>query len=550
VTLVGGGMWVQRKIGELNLPQLTRPVDEVGAFKFSVRIHAAGVQNLSDPSLLKRERPRVEVVVGQTRKETELGDFRPEARGRASSSVSKKASDDSVAGAEGPACPWHFGDTLTFTATRADVLGPGVQVWLKTQQEVRLGTLLQVNMSQTCEVGMCTVDLRRRVLPACAARDSPDSTGGSNELSGSGPQTWETPVMVMPVTHVGGTGRGPSDKPFVLGESSGHVALSFSVNVDPAMLLKSADEATMPMVQRLSQPLKDWTLSTASSAASATQEWTVKAAGATAEAVKVAAIQTHNALEEPVRWVMENADIEGCTVKTRRQVEDWQIEGCTVKTQKPLYGEDPGAASAFGHPQARQHMPVRLAATDGSPLRVPRVHSVQAAPTLATQPQASSSSSGGAGFVSSVGGLVPRALERPLEEAVLPATGVGAGGGALSSRGAAGPAAPSAALPMPPGPETLAYVATPTPVAAAAAAATGSQGQVGYYVQAGRPGLPSRQSFQVHTGGHPQQVVQVIHGVPAGYAPAGLPTRQSFQVVQPQTVRQAPPQYVRPGSVA
>lgn len=47
---------------EMNLPQFSRPVDDVGAFRFSVHVHSAAVHGFSDPSLLRRERPRAEAV--------------------------------------------------------------------------------------------------------------------------------------------------------------------------------------------------------------------------------------------------------------------------------------------------------------------------------------------------------------------------------------------------------------------------------------------------------------------------------------------------------
>jgi len=330
VTMLGGGMWVQKKMGEVALPTFSRPVDEVGAFKFSVRVHSASIPGLSDSSSLKRERPRIEVVLGQARKETELGDYRPDSvRDSSASSASAPKSERGSFNADGTpslsACPWQFGDTLTFAASRGDVLGPGAQIWLRTQGEVRFGQLFQMNMSSTTDVGVCSVDLRRRVLPACLQKTTPDSTGGSE---GGGLFYWETPIMVVPLTHIGGRNQGgASERAWVLGEAAGHVALSFGVNVDPAWLLRSADEATMPLHLRAVQPLKEWSVRTADSVASAAQQITTSNVAVAAGVAGEWSVKGAYAAASGVQWIIENSDIEGCTVKTRDQAARFMDDG-------------------------------------------------------------------------------------------------------------------------------------------------------------------------------------------------------------------------------
>mmetsp|Transcript_68501 Transcript_68501/g.198720 ORF Transcript_68501/g.198720 Transcript_68501/m.198720 type:complete len:564 (-) Transcript_68501:44-1735(-) len=559
VAIVGGGMWVQRKIGELNLPQFSRPMDDVGAFRFSVHVHSASLRGVTDPSVLKRERPRVEVVVGQARKQTELGDFRAETA-RDGISSAKAADDtekrkDGEGSAEGQLYSWTFGDTLTFSATRADILGFGVQVWLRTHGEVRLGTLLQVNMSQTCEVGMCSLDLRRRILPACVPRGSPDSTGGSNELPTTAPAIWESPLMTLPVTHVGG-GRPLGDKPFVVGETPGQVTLSFSVNMDPDLLLKSAEEASMPLVQRVSQPLRDfsaktvgaasatheWARKTAGVAIPVAQEWTVKAAGVTVQAVKSA----HSAIEEPMRWVIENADLETCTTKTRdragRLMDGYDCgQGACHQDATPTPVSQQPTARAFMVPKS----PTKSQATTALGSRAPSSSSgfgsgVGAVGFAASPEQAATQ------VAPSQPAMGSRVLSGACGSAAVPAGAARASAAPPACTPAAAAGAPSEAqLPAPP-PTAAALAAQRAQAAHAAARA----GQRGYYVPAGQPGLPSRQSFQVQQALPTRQSFQVLHVTPGGYQQPGLASRQSFQVVQTPQIRQAPPQYVRPGTVS
>ncbi|CAJ1450088.1 unnamed protein product, partial [Effrenium voratum] len=65
---------VQNRLAELQLPQLSRRINEAETFKISVQVVAASILGLSDNGLLTRERPRVSAVLAGVRKETEFGD--------------------------------------------------------------------------------------------------------------------------------------------------------------------------------------------------------------------------------------------------------------------------------------------------------------------------------------------------------------------------------------------------------------------------------------------------------------------------------------------
>jgi len=139
--------------------------------------------------------------------------------------------------------PWHFGESLTFTASMADILGPGLQVWLRTESNLQLGSL-QLNLARSADsTGVASVDLFRQVLPACSQK-GPDGP----EMRGS----WETPVMTLPLTCVSLSSRPDM---CALGEAAAHVKLACSVSVDPQVLLQAADEATRPLLDRVSAPV-------------------------------------------------------------------------------------------------------------------------------------------------------------------------------------------------------------------------------------------------------------------------------------------------------
>jgi len=519
------------------------------------------------------------------RKETEMGDFRPDAVREQARGSEEQPEGGAEAPTDPSSCPWHFGDTLTFAATRADILGAGVQVWLKTQGEVRFGPLFQVNMSNIVDVGMCSVDLRRRVLPACVQRAAALDGGGSSTEThaAGGPFIWESPVMVLPLTHVG-NGKGPGDKLYVLGESAGHVALSFGVNMDPELLLKSADEATMPLVHRVAQPLKEWTVKTAGAgvnaaaewtaenapiAAAAARDWTVKAAGVTATVVQAAAVSTHQVTQESVKWVMENTDIEGCTTKTRdratRHLEDLcgqqMLQDATPVFRKP--------DSVCG-PVVRQHMsPTKMSVATTSfgqtpsPRRVPSISSGQPSFGFPGTPVSRAIAAGvneQSPHDARLGSQVQGEKEQPHLQPVM------SGSVSAPPRAAGISMVRAAQMPLPPPPPAGAVASSgraasaavppgaPKPVrpaGSASAAAPAGGAKVAHYVTQlpmAQPGLPTRQSFPAQVPGcvPSRQSFQVVQMVP--YSQQALPTRQSFQVAQAQS-QVLPAQYVRPSTV-
>ncbi|CAK0888910.1 unnamed protein product, partial [Prorocentrum cordatum] len=118
----GAGLWVAQRLGEVALPAVRVAAPEGRPFKLRVRVHSVSAAGLEEPGLLARQRPRVEVVVGGARKETELGDLQ-----RSRPPGAAAASRPAAAGGR-PAQPpaaWGFGETLTFSAGAADVLGAG-----------------------------------------------------------------------------------------------------------------------------------------------------------------------------------------------------------------------------------------------------------------------------------------------------------------------------------------------------------------------------------------------------------------------------------------
>eukprot|EP00913_Durusdinium_trenchii_P018209 g17107.t1 len=242
IAAFSGGLWVQNKLSDLQLPQLSRRINEAETFKLSVQVVAASIPGLSDSGLLTRERPRVSALLN------------------------------------------GFNETLTFAVTVADVLaGQTVQLWIHTYSDVRFGPF-QVNLTRARDVGVCSVELQKQVLPECvASEESGDSTrhqvdttprrkacerteARSPPWAGRrrirfpldlsvkrGTYSWETPVLPFPLTHVGGAG-GAGD--FVLGQAAGHLLVKFSMNADPQAMLLRRDRASRPLVERVADPFR------------------------------------------------------------------------------------------------------------------------------------------------------------------------------------------------------------------------------------------------------------------------------------------------------
>lgn len=259
VTACSGGMLLCHEINSRRLPKLSRAVDEGDTFRLCVQVLSASIPGLADPGFLTRERPRLEVVLGGVRKQTEFGDLKNAggSTARSSSSASfgrmetsfgrMEAELNGCVEGDASAFRWRFGDTITFTASLADVLGPGLQLWLRTESDIRFGPI-QVNLAQVRDIGMCNVDLRRLVLPACALRSHQDNV--ENQI----PDHWDTPMLMFSLTHVIGSGSDVQ----ALGQAAGCVALVFGIDTDPNRLLRAADEATRPLVDRVAAPLKQW----------------------------------------------------------------------------------------------------------------------------------------------------------------------------------------------------------------------------------------------------------------------------------------------------
>lgn len=235
-----GGAWLGKRCGALELPRLRRAADESAPFKLSVRVLSASVPTLAAPGLLLRQRPRVEVSLGQARKETELGEFT--SGGSAGSGGGHRhlrrveTLDAQAAAAE---CPWHFGDTLTFTAHLSDLRGAGLRVRLRCQSDVRLGPL-QLELASTHELGACSVGLRQRVLPACVLERHREAD--ARACGDGGCRVWESPVLLLPLAC--------EDGPVA------HVAVAFGVTADPDVLMGLASDAERPLVEKVAMPLR------------------------------------------------------------------------------------------------------------------------------------------------------------------------------------------------------------------------------------------------------------------------------------------------------
>lgn len=176
--------------------------------------------------------------------------------------------------------PWRFGDTLTFSASVCDLRKGGLRLRLGAASGVQLGPW-QVDMPRLQELGEAVLDVQRFVLPACAPvtpivpRSSPRSpvrwegdadagAGRTIRIEGAGhggslkvgerPPWWETPVLVVPLTMV-------SDSPHSGAELSvvARLALSFSVNMDPEVLMREADAVERPLVETIERALDRFT---------------------------------------------------------------------------------------------------------------------------------------------------------------------------------------------------------------------------------------------------------------------------------------------------
>lgn len=248
-TLAGfcGGL-VGHQCSNCELPNLRCGADETAAFRLSVRVLSASVPALAEPGLFHRQRPRAEVSLRESRKETEFAEFASgygtnrrlrvqglAACGEAAPSAATAAFD----------CPWHFGDTLVFTACLADVRGPGLRLRLRSHSDIRLGPV-QLELARIGDLGSCMVDLRRKVLPACIPERQCGGRGlgaRRGDAGGGGDyQVWESPVLVIPLVNDSGV--------------AAHVAVTFGVTSDPELLLRLASDAERPLAEKMVRPLR------------------------------------------------------------------------------------------------------------------------------------------------------------------------------------------------------------------------------------------------------------------------------------------------------
>jgi hypothetical protein len=207
-----GGYAMRKQLENLQLPQFgLGSLGDSLCFKLSVRIVSASVPALGQPGGWSRQRPRLEVHLRDTQKETEFADY---------------AGDDNTGGLDN--CPWRFGETLTFVCRQADVLSPGLHINLRAHSDFQLGPV-QFQFASTTDLGEASLDIRRRALPACI--------GHQHSKHGS----WESPILVIPLSHVK-DGRCSADH--CIGEAVAHVTLAFSVDTDPEAILAALDMET------------------------------------------------------------------------------------------------------------------------------------------------------------------------------------------------------------------------------------------------------------------------------------------------------------------
>lgn len=206
------------------------------SFKLAVHVHGASAPELRESGIW-RSRPRLEVLLGPCRKETELADFVGDA---SSSSVSSAARCGAGKGEE-VECPWRFGDTLVFAARLADALATGLRFRLGARRDVLLGFWEVEHAFHDLELGEAVLDLRQQVLAECLP--SPCLGGAGAPGRGAG---WETGLLTVPLRRV-------CDAAQVVVVA--HVVLSCSVNVDPELLLQEADQSNMSLLEKVVGPV-------------------------------------------------------------------------------------------------------------------------------------------------------------------------------------------------------------------------------------------------------------------------------------------------------
>jgi len=243
------------------------PPEGSTAFKVSVRVLAASVPALAEPGRMLKFKMRLAASLAGVEKETEDADFAgpaskssyftvrddagtPSSPGDSRHSTERSSShrfgggaaSNRVSSSGSEWAAWRFGDTLTFAARACDLLDGGMRLRLRVQSEACLGPV-QVQMPHSSQdLGDAVVDLRQRVFPVASSSWSPPPYLNGIECEFEHQPTWETPAIVFPLSHV-------SDSPISGVEVSipAKVALSFSLNVDPEVLMREVDQASKPL---------------------------------------------------------------------------------------------------------------------------------------------------------------------------------------------------------------------------------------------------------------------------------------------------------------
>ncbi|CAE7774942.1 cbh2 [Symbiodinium pilosum] len=235
------GAWLQNKCSTCQLPQLRRATDDRGACRLFVRLLGASVPGLAEPGLLMREHPCVEVAFGDAVKAKPRGTrelFRVDP-------AQRKVRKENSAPTSLQDCEWRLGDTMVFTVQLSE-LASGLSLRLYTRSDMRLGPL-QLDLARPSQVGCCTLDLRRRILPACSQQKMAEVAGKNRESdmennSGLTPsqELWESEEMPLPLV----TADGADERAWLL--------VSFALSVNPSWLEKLASRADRTLVERVS----------------------------------------------------------------------------------------------------------------------------------------------------------------------------------------------------------------------------------------------------------------------------------------------------------
>lgn len=223
---VAGGHFLRETLDQVqrNAPTLHQNGGEI-ACKLSVRILAASIPGLPNPGVFSRQRPYLHVSLGSCEKETEPADFDPDAACRTQASSSCD-------------CPWRFDESLTFSPKLDDVSGPGLKFRLRAQSDLQVGPLHIASKPE--DVGEVTMDLQRRVLPACV----------QEQHKSDRPSIWSSPLILLPLMHVRGGILGAECR---LGEAVAHVTLLLSLDVDPESIMAAMRPTTMRIEQKFKE---------------------------------------------------------------------------------------------------------------------------------------------------------------------------------------------------------------------------------------------------------------------------------------------------------